>query len=74
MCFFKKKKPKQVITNNKFQMGECIRFRCRGEMSPGIIYGMRLNNDGEVIYDVQIGGECPAIIYNVEEKAIIKKN
>ena len=72
MCFFKRKK-KEVITNNKFQIGEWIRFSYKGEVNPGVIYDMHLDEDGNVIYDVKIGGECPIVISNIKEEKIIKK-
>ena len=73
MCFFKKKKEKEKITNNKFEIGESVKFRHRDELDPGIIYDMRLDSDGNVVYDVQVGGECPVIVRNVKETSIIKR-
>ena len=69
MCFFKKKK-KVVITNNKFKEGQVINFKHRDDVCPGIIYNIKLDKDNNVIYDVQIGGECPAIVYDVKEEDI----
>ena len=69
MCFFKKKK-KVVITNNKFNEGQVINFKHRDDVCPGIIYNVKLDKDNKVIYDVQIGGECPAIVYDVKEEDI----
>lgn len=73
MCFFKKKK-KVVITNNKYQVGQFVSFRYKGEVCPGVIYDIKLDKDDNVIYDVQVGGECPFIVNNVEEKIIFIKN
>lgn len=73
MCFFKKKKNKIVVTNNKYSLNEFVRFRHRGEMCPGVIYGMEQNEDGSVVYEVQIGGECPIVVNNVLEKDIYKR-
>ena len=70
MCLFRKKKAKEVIENNKFQLGEFVRFKHRGEVDPGVIYNIKKDNEGNVIYDVQIGGECPAIVYDVKEEDI----
>ena len=74
MCFFKKKK-KPVITGNKFQVGEFVRFKYRGEVCPGVIYEIKLDNDDKIIYDVQVGGECPFVVSDVPEEKIfiIKK-
>ena len=73
MCFLKKKK-KVVITNNKYHIGEFVNFRYRNEVCPGVIYDVKLDKDGNVIYDVQVGGECPFVVNDVEEKIIFIKN
>ena len=73
MCWFRKKKSKSVITGNKFEVGESVRFRYRDEMSPGTIYDMRLDSDNNIVYDVQIGGECPVVINNIKEDKIYKR-
>jgi hypothetical protein len=72
MCFFKKKR-KVTITNNKYKLFEAVKFKRRGEVDPGVIYNIKLNSDGEVIYDVQIGGECPVVIRDVPEKDIFPR-
>ena len=69
MCFFKKKK-KITITGNRFKLGQLVSFKYRDEVNPGIIYQVKLDKDYKIIYDVQIGGECPAIIYDVKEEDI----
>ena len=72
MCFFKKKNKKQPVTGNKYQLGETIRFRYKGEICPGYIYEVKYDSDKNIIYDVQIGGECPTIIVNIKEEEILK--
>lgn len=69
MCLFKKKKPK-VIIKTKFHMGDYIRFRLRGELCTGWIYEIYAKEGQETVYDVQIGGQCPAIIYGVKESEL----
>lgn len=69
MCWFKKKQ-KVVITNNKFHIGDMVNFKYRGEVSPGVIYEIHLDENNNVIYDINLGGECPAIITKVKEKDI----
>ena len=69
MCWFKKKK-KVVISNNKYTVGQMVNFKYRGDVSPGMIYRVKLDNEDHVIYDVQVGGECPAVMTNVKEEDI----
>ena len=68
MCFFNKKKT--LITGNRFQLGQLVSFKYRDEINPGIIYHIKLDKDNKIIYDVQIGGECPAVISNIKEEDI----
>ena len=70
MCFFKKKNKKEPITGNKYQVGQTVRFRYKGEICPGYIYEVKQDDNKNIIYDVQIGGECPAIIVNIKEEEI----
>ena len=70
MCFFRKKV--KVEVNGKYQLGESVRFKYRGEVCPGYIYRVYLDNNDNVVYDVQIGGECPTIIVNIKEEEIFK--
>lgn len=73
MCFFKKKKkiePQPI--DSKYQLGEMIRFRYRGEISTGYIYQIYQKDDG-IYYDIQIGGECPAVIEGVKQEIILPR-
>ncbi len=72
MCFFKKKKG-EPITGNKYALEQFVRFRYRGELSHGYIYAIKKSEDGHIIYDIQIGGECPAIIRGIGEEDIVKE-
>jgi len=69
MCFKKKK-----IINSKFHDGDMVSFYFRKELDFGYIYKIKEDKDGNVIYDIQLGGQCPSIIYNIKEEDLrIKK-
>ena len=73
MCFFKKKKKEETPEiNSKYQLGEMVRFRYKGEISPGYIYAVHQKEDG-LYYDIQIGGECPTVIYGVKEETVLPR-
>ena len=72
MCFFRKKKPK-IEVNSKFKEGEPVVFRYRGDLTYGWIYAIHVEKDGSVIYDIQVGGQCPAILYNIKEIELKKR-
>lgn len=68
--FFKKKKEKEVIIS-KYQMGELVNFKYKNDIRFGRVYKISKVNE-EVIYSIQIGGECPAIIDNIPEKSLFR--
>ena len=70
MCFFKKKK-KYEIVKGKYDFGEFVLFPYKGEVAPGVIYGTRKDSEGNIIYSIQIGGECPVIVSNIREEDVI---
>ena len=71
MCFWKKKK--EVHIDSKFQKGDLLMFKYRNDIMNGYVYKIYLSPSGEVMYDIQIGGECPAVINNIPETEVVKK-
>lgn len=72
MCFFKKKQKKIEITfPHKFEIGNPVRFRYRDELTFGWIYEIKKGPGGKVIYDVQVGGQCPAILKDIPEDILV---
>ena len=65
MCLFKKKKKK--IINSKFKEDDFVSFFYKGELNFGFIYNIKEDENGKILYDVQIGGECPAILKDIKE-------
>ena len=68
MCFFKRKK--KYPENAKYKVKDFVNFRYRGELYFGYIYDAT-EVDGMIRYTIQIGGQCPALIYNYKEEDII---
>lgn len=72
MCFFKKKA--KITINSKFSLGEFVYFHYRDELFHGFVYNIKQDVDGGVIYDIQIGGECPVVKKDIkEEKVFVRK-
>ena len=72
-CFFKRKQP-VVVIESQFKMNDFVRFRDhKGELCFGYIYAIRLDDQNKVIYDIQVGGECPAIKSDIPEEVISLK-
>ncbi|MBE6698928.1 MAG: hypothetical protein E7584_01610 [Ruminococcaceae bacterium] len=64
---FKKKYPATA----KYKEKDFVNFYHRGEMRFGWIYDATVDKSGAVSYTIQIGGQCPALIYDVPEGDII---
>ena len=67
MFFFKKKYPAAA----KYKVKDFVNFYYRGEMRFAWIYDAEVDKSGAVSYTMQVGGQCPALIYNVPERDII---
>ena len=66
--FFKKKK--KYPENAKYQKGDLVNFRYKGELQFGYIEDAYSDGDS-ILYTIQVGGECPALVYNNYENDII---
>ena len=55
----------------KYQKGDLVNFRRRDDLCFGYIYDARVDEDGMIIYTIQIGGQCPALLYDWKEEDII---
>lgn len=68
---FKKKPsyPERAI----YKPGDFVRFRYRAEVTHGFVYSAKEDEDGDISYTLQMGGECPSFAYNYKEKDIIGK-
>jgi hypothetical protein len=71
--FFDKlfKKKSKYPENAKYKLGDFVNFRRRGDLCFGYIYEAFESDDGKITYTIQIGGQCPALIYNWKEEDII---
>lgn len=70
MCLFKKKKPVEPI-NSKFKVNQSARFKNRhGEIIYGRVYAIRKTKDDKILYDIQVGGECPYIKTDIPEEEV----
>ncbi len=65
--FFKKRYPKEA----KYQKGDFVNFRKRGELCFGWIYDAKVDKAKNVTYTLQIGGQCPSFLYDFNENDII---
>ena len=66
MCFFKKSTP----INSKYKVGDFVNFKFRNELTFGFIWKIYLGASNEGIYDIQVGGQCPAVIEGISEEKV----
>jgi hypothetical protein len=80
MCFFKKKQKKllekystkksELEQNSTYKMGQFVHFRFRDELYFGYVNWIYKNASGQTVYDIQVGGQCPAIIRGITEETM----
>ena len=68
--FIRASKKSSYPENAKYKLRDFVRFRHRGELHFGFIHEARVEN-GEVLYTIQMGGECPTFVYNYKEENIV---
>lgn len=69
--FHKKKESEpEPVTGAKFLPGEDVYFKHRGDRTYGRIYRVYTGENGEILYDVQVGGQCPYFLYGMKEEAL----
>ena len=68
MCF--KRKKKVITINSRYHKGDVVNFKYRNEICPGIIHDVSISHSGEIVYDIQIGGECPTVIRDIKDQDI----
>ena len=74
MDIFKKKIKKATYPENaKYKLRDFVRFRHRGELHFGFIHEAHADESGNILYTIQMGGECPTFVYNYKEESIVGK-
>ena len=66
---FKRNKPDLSIA--KYKKGDLVNFRYRGELHFAFIYEIFVDKDSNVSYTLQLGGQCPALLYGWKEEDIL---
>lgn len=71
MCLFKKKNKKAIaVTNNKFNMGDPVGYRPKFDLIIGFICDIKQDENGQILYDINVGGECPYVIKDIPEEKL----
>lgn len=70
--WFKKKKKEVVQVNSKFSLNDFVDFYYRDDIYFGNISNIYLAESGEVLYDIDIAGQCPATLTEIKEEKVIR--
>jgi len=72
VMFFKKRRKVEQLINSKFKVNDFVDFYYRDDVYFGKISKVYLAPSGEVLYDIDIAGQCPATLIEIEEKNVIR--
>jgi len=71
MCLpFRKKEKGIFVSNAKFDVGDRVSFKHRGDRTIGHIYRVYAKEPSKVVYDIQVGGQCPYMLYEMDEEIL----
>lgn len=71
MCFRKKSKAVSY-PDSKFKLGEYVDFFYKDDLYFGHISNIYLDGSGQVLYDIDIAGQCPATLSEIPESKIVR--
>ena len=70
--FFRKKKKVLEAINSKFKLNDFVDFYYKDDIYFGKISNIYLDESGEVLYDIDIAGQCPATLSEIKEEKVIR--
>jgi len=72
MCFFSKNQRKNPVISSKFHNGDFVDFWHRDDVYFGIISDITLSENGIIVYDIDIAGQCPTTFTKIPEDKVIR--
>ena len=70
--FYRKKKKETIQINSKFKLKDFVDFYYKDDVYFGSISNIYLADSGEVLYDIDIAGQCPATLTGINEEKVIR--
>lgn len=70
--FFKKKKQVKINPeiNSKFKLNDYVDFFHNDDLYFGHVSNIYLDDNGKVLYDIDIAGQCPATLVGIKEEKV----
>ena len=69
MKLFKRRKAEK---NSKFKLTDFVEFYYKDEICYGTITDIYYKEENKIFYDIDLAGQCPTTIENIEESKVIK--
>ena len=70
MCFRKKKIIVQI--ESKFKVNDYVDFFYKDDLYFGHVANIYLDDNKNVIYDIDIAGQCPTTFTNIKEEKLVR--
>ena len=68
-----KRRNKQIVkVDSKFAVGDYVDFYHRDDLYFGHISKIYLDANKQVLYDIDIAGQCPATLTEISEEKVIR--
>ena len=68
----KKESQKAKEINSKFKLKDFVDFYYKDDVYFGLISNIYLDDNNEVLYDIDIAGQCPATLSKIKEEKVIR--
>lgn len=69
---FRKKNKVTIEVLSKFHIGDFVDFYYRDDVYFGNVSNIYLDRNNKVNYDIDIAGQCPATLTEIEEEKVIR--
>ena len=70
--FFKKRSKAVSYSNSKFKINDYVDFFHKDDLYFGHISNIYLDENKQVLYDIDIAGQCPATLQGISESKIVR--
>ena len=72
IMIFARKRKVTIKIISKFRVDDFVDFYYRDDIYFGKISNVYLASSGEVLYDIDIAGQCPATLTEISEKNVVR--
>ena len=70
--WFKKRSKAVSYPDSKYKINEYVDFFHNDDLYFGHISNIYLDSKGDVLYDIDIAGQCPAALIGISEKKVVR--